>query len=214
MKTYNAIETIKKASYLMESKTRFGFVTYTRSAIFSLTGELTGDKKPPKNFTKLVSSSLSNKDNMFIKAVQRDLIKSSVEKIKENHQIDLSTSSFYDPGFLEYYINTNYDIFKTFISWYLKSTSAVVVSFQNNASIAKYFSKDSIYINVPYNDFYSKIDSITEDILKHSNNTNLCVLDCPMLSTALAQNIWEKSSISVLDLGRTLTVARSAHRSK
>lgn len=214
MKTYNAIETIKKATYLLEKSERFAFVTYTRSAIFSLTGELTGDKKPPKNFTKLVTSSLDNKDRMFVKAVQRDLIKSSTEKIKENHQVDLSTSTFYDPGFLEYYINTNYDIFKTFTSWYLKNTNAIIVSFQGQSSISKYFSKDSIYLNAPYNDFYSKIDPITEEIVKNSDKTNLCILDCPMLSTALAQNLWEKSSMSILDLGRTLTVARSLHRSK
>jgi len=115
---------------------------------------------------------------------------------------------------LEYYINNNYDIFKTFISWYLKTTNVVIVSFQGNQTISKYFSKDSIYLNAPYNDFYSKIDLITEEIIKNSDKTNLCVLDCPMLSTALAQNLWEKSSMSILDLGRTLTVAKSLHRSK
>jgi hypothetical protein len=35
-----------------------------------------------------------------------------------------------------------------------------------------------------------------------------------MLSTALAQNLWEKSDMSILDLGRTLTVARSLNRNK
>lgn len=214
MKTHNAVETIKKVSYLLECKERFGFVTYTRSSIFSLTGELTGDKKPPKNFIKLITSSLLNKDKMFVKAVQKDLIKSNLEKIKENIEVDLSTSTFYDPAFLEYYINNSYDIFKTFISWYLKTTNVVIVSFQGNQTISKYFSKDSIYLNAPYNDFYSKIDSITEEIIKNSDKTNLCVLDCPMLSTALAQNLWEKSSMSILDLGRTLTVAKSLHRSK
>jgi len=214
MKTHNAVETIRKISHLLESKQRFSFVTYTRSSIFSLTGELTGDKKPPKNFIRLVTSSLSNKDKNFLKGIQRDLIKSSMEKIKENIEIDLSTTTFYDPGFLEYYINTNYDVFKIFISWYLKTTDAVVVSFQGNQIISKYFSKNSIHINAPYNDFYSKIDSITENIIKNSDKTNLCILDCPMLSTALAQNLWEKSSMSILDLGRTLTVARSLHRSK
>lgn len=214
MKNHNALETIKKVSYLLGNKDRFAFTTYTRSAIFSLTGEVVGDKKPPKNFVKLMSSSLKNKDENFIKAINRDLIKASLDKLNKNYQIDLSKSSFYDPSFLEYYINTNYDIFKTFISWYLKTTPVVVVSFLGDTIISKYFSKDSLYINVPYNDFYSKIDIITDQVSAYQNKTNLCVLDCPMFSTALTQNIWEKTSMSILDLGRTLTVAKSVYRSK
>jgi hypothetical protein len=214
MKTYNATDTIKKVSFLLEREARFAFVTYTRSAIFSLTGELTGEKKPPKNFTRLVADSLKNQSNEFIKAANRDLVKSNSEKIKENSEVDISKSYFYDPGFLEYYINTNYDVFKTFVSWYLKTTPVVVVSFQSQLNISKYFSKESVYINAPYNDFYSKIDEITNEIEKHKDKTNLCVLDCPMLSTALAQSIWEKGSMSIFDLGRTLTVAKSTHRSK
>lgn len=214
MKTNNAVETIKKVSSLLEKKDRFGFVTYTRSAIFSMTGELSGDKKPPKNFIKLVCSSLQNEDTDFIKAAQRDLIKSSSDKIKENFDVDISRSTFYDPGFLEYYINTNYDIFKTFSYWYFKSTPAIVVSFQDSSNISKYFSKETFFVHAPYNDFYSKIDEITEQVSKYQDQANLCILDCPMLSTALAQNLWENSTISIMDLGRTLTVAKSAHRFK
>lgn len=214
MKTYNAVETIKKTSFLLERDERFGFVTYTRSAVFSVTGELPADKKPPKNFTKLVASSLENKDRNFVKAAQRDLIKASVEKIAENHSIDIGQSAFYDPSFLEYYINNNYDIFSTFLNWYLKTTPATIISFQNKNSISRYFSSDSQYIQAPYNDFYGRIDSLTEEAINNGGKTTLCILDCPMLSTALAQNLWEKSSLSILDLGRTLTVARSMHRSK
>jgi hypothetical protein len=214
MKTLNATETIKKVSLLLDRKERFAFVTYTRSAIFSMTGELSGDKKPPKNFLKLISMSLDNNSSGFIKAAQRDLIKSSVDKIAQNGNSTVSNEVFYDPSFLEYYINTNYDIFKTFTSWYLKTTKVIIVSFQNKSSISKYFSPDSIYIQVPYNDFYSRIDSITQEIIEKSSETSLCVLDCPMLSTALAQNLWEKSDMSILDLGRTLTVARSLNRNK
>lgn len=214
MKTLNATETIKKVSSLLDRKDRFAFVTYTRSAIFSMTGELSGDKKPPKNFLKLISSSLDNKNSAFIKAAQRDLIKTSADKISTNTNSTLSNEVFYDPSFLEYYINNNYDVFKTFTSWYLKTTKVIVVSFQNKNSISKYFSPDSIYIQVPYNDFYSRIDSITQEVIKNSSDTNLCVLDCPMLSTALAQDLWDKSKVSILDLGRTLTVARAINRNK
>lgn len=214
MKTHNALDTIRLVSSLLEGDHKFAFATYTRSAVFALTGELPDDKKAPKNFIRLISASMQNKDQYFFNAAQRDLIKLSSEKIKENHKIDLSKSTFYDSNFMEHYINTNYDVFKTFMSWYFKTTKTIIVSFQGQASISRYFSKDSIFINAPYNDFYTKIDAITEQVIQQNKSNMLCVLDCPMLSTALVQNLWEKSSISSLDLGRTLTVAKSVNQSR
>jgi hypothetical protein len=206
MKTHNAVETIKKVSLLLEKKQRFAFVTYTRSAIFSLTGELKGEKKPPKNFIKLLSDGIQNKNPNFIKAVQRDLIQNSSDKLNE---LNLKDSDFYDPAFLELYVNNNYDVFKTFVSWYFKNTKAIVVSFQSQNYIGKYFSQNSIFIQVPYNDFYSRIDSITEQIQSYKNEYDLCILDCPMLSAALVAKLWDSTDMSIIDLGRTLTVARA-----
>jgi hypothetical protein len=206
MKTHNAVETIKKVSLMLERKEKFAFVTYTRSAIFTLTGELKGEKKPPKNFVKLLSDGMQKKDPNFIKAAQRDLMLSSSDKLGS---LNIKGTEFYDPAFLEVYINNNYDIFKTFVSWYFKNTKAIVVSFQNQNYIGKYFSADSVFIQVPYNDFYSRIDSITEEIKSHKNDFDLCIFDCPMLSAALAVQVWDNTDMSIIDLGRTLTVARA-----
>ena len=87
--------------------------------------------------------------------------------------------------------------------------SSIVVSFQNQNYIGKYFSADSVFIQVPYNDFYSRIDSITEEIKSHKNDFDLCIFDCPMLSAALAVQVWDNTDMSIIDLGRTLTVARA-----
>lgn len=206
MKTYNATDTIKRVSLLLEKKEKFAFVTYTRSAIFSVLGEVKGDKKPPKHFTKCILDGLQIDDELFVKAAQNDLVNLSLEKFKD---LNINPNNFYDPGFLEYYINNNYDIFKTFISWYFKHTKAVVVSFQNESYINKYFSTDSNFIQVPYNDFYSKVDSITKEILAIKNGANLVILDCPMLSSAIVPKLWTESNMSILDLGRTLNAARS-----
>ena len=191
---------------MLERKEKFAFVTYTRSAIFTLTGELKGEKKPPKNFIKLLSDGMQKKDPNFIKAVQKDLMLSSMDKLEN---LNLKNVEFYDPAFLELYVNNNYDIFKTFTSWYFKNTKAVVVSFQSQNYIGKYFSSDSIFIQVPYNDFYSKIESITEEIKTHKGEYDLCIFDCPMLSAALAVQVWGNTDMSIIDLGRTLTVARA-----
>jgi uncharacterized ubiquitin-like protein YukD len=206
MKSHNAVETIKKVSLMLERKEKFAFVTYTRSAIFTLTGELKGEKKPPKNFVKLLSDGMQKKDPNFIKAVQKDLMLSSMDKLAN---LNIKGVEFYDPAFLELYINNNYDVFKTFTSWYFKNTKAVVVSFQSQNYIGKYFSPDSVFIQVPYNDFYSKIESITEEIKSHKDEYDLCIFDCPMLSAALAVQVWDNTDMSIIDLGRTLTVARA-----
>lgn len=210
MKTRNASDTIKQVSLLLEKKEKFAFVTYTRSAIFSAIGEVKGEKKPPKNFTKSVLDGLQTNHPNFIRAVQTDLANLAYEKFKE---LRIDTSNFYDPGFLEYYINNDYDVFKTFTSWYFKYTKAVVVSFQNESYINKYFSSDSTFIQVPYNDFYSKVDTITKEVASKSGETDLVILDCPMLSSALAPKIWTETNMSVLDLGRTLNAARSLIKS-
>jgi uncharacterized ubiquitin-like protein YukD len=206
MKSHNAAETIKKVSLMLEGKEKFAFVTYTRSAIFTLTGELKGEKKPPKSFVKLLSDGMQKKDHNFIKAVQKDLMLSSMDKLRN---FNLKGVEFYDPAFLELYINNNYDVFKTFTSWYFKHTKAIVVSFQNQNYIGKYFSPNSIFIEVPYNDFYSKIESIAEEINSHKGEYDLCIFDCPMLSAALAVQVWDNTDMSIIDLGRTLTVARA-----
>ena len=93
---------------MLERKEKFAFVTYTRSAIFTLTGELKGEKKPPKNFVKLLSDGMQKKDPNFIKAVQKDLMLSSMDKLGN---LNLKGVEFYDPAFLELYINNNYDVF-------------------------------------------------------------------------------------------------------
>lgn len=209
MKNHNAVETIKEVSRLFETKNKFAFVTYTRSSVLSVLGEIDGEKKPPKSFSSSVLDGLQKKDPNFMKAIQSDLVLANQQKLEK---IGAKVQKVYDPSFLEHYINNNIDIFKMFMSWYIKNTKSVVVSFQNESYINKYFSSNSIFINVPYNDFYSRVDSIVEEIGSKSSDAFICVLDCPMLSAALAPKIWDKINISILDLGRTFNVVKSAQK--
>ncbi len=116
---------------MLEKKEKFAFVTYTRSAIFTLTGELKGEKKPPKNFVKLLSDGMQKKDPNFIKAAQRDLMLSSSDKLGS---LNIKGTEFYDPAFLEVYINNNYDIFKTFVSWYFKTQRLLLFLFKTKTT--------------------------------------------------------------------------------
>lgn len=212
MKTFNEVDTIKKVTHLLESQNRFAFVTYTRSAIFSALGDLKGEKKTPKYFSKSILSGLTNTDPNFIKAIQTDMLENLEEKF---NKVGLKNENFYSSLFLDYYINNNReDVFDTFMSYYLKYNKSIIVSFQYKNLISKYFSKDSVHIQIPYNDFYDKIDSILAQIEEFSSDYGLCVMDCPMFSAALAPKLWEKTNLSILDLGKSLTVARAVARAK
>jgi hypothetical protein len=211
MKTHNAKETIIKVTELLEKKKRFAFVTYTRSSFFSVLGDIKGDKKPPKHFVQATLRGLTVNESNYIAATQLDFIESHGEKFGK---IGIADKDFFDSGFLEKYINEEYDIFKTFMNHYFKHNKVVVVSFQHKSNIGKFFSKDSVFITVPYNDFYDKIDSIVAQISEFEGEYDTVVLDCPMFGSAVAPKIWEKTKMSILDIGKTLTVARAADRIK
>lgn len=211
MKTYNTKETIIKVTDLLEKKKRFAFVTYTRSAFFSVLGDIKGDKKPPKQFVQSTLRGLTLSDANYIAAAQLDFIESHGQKFGK---VGIADKSFYDAGFLETYINEKYDIFKTFMQYYFKHNKVLVVSFQHQSNIGKFFSRDSAFIVVPYNDFYDKLDSVVAQISEFEGEYDTVVLDCPMLSSALAPKIWENTKMSILDIGKTLTVARAADRNR
>lgn len=211
MLTLNENATIKKVTSLLENKNRFAFTTYTRSALLSAVGDLKGDKKPSKYFTRSILAGLASTDSAFIKAAPSDSLYSLEDKL---NKIGLKNENFYDSSFLEHYINNNHEVFDIFMAYYLKYSKAVVISFQYKSLISKYFPKDSFYIHVPYNDFYDKIDSVTSQVCELEKDYSLCVLDCPMFSSAVAPKIWEKTNMSILDLGKSLTVARAVARAK
>jgi hypothetical protein len=211
MKTLNEKETIKHVTQLLTEKNSFAFVTYTRSSILSAIGDLKGDKKPPKYFAKAIMSGLSNNDPMFSKALQKDFVSGIEGKIDG---IGLKDYSFYDSSYLEYYINNNHEIFDIFMSYFFKNTKALVVSFQYKSLISKHFAKDSAFIHVPYNDFYDKVDNIAAQITEFNNEYDLCILDCPMFSSAIAPRIWEKTNMSIIDLGKSLTAARAVAKAR
>lgn len=211
MKTYNTKETIIKVTELMENKKRFAFVTYTRSSFFSILGDIKGDKKPPKNFVQSILTSITSSDPQYHSAIQPDFIYSQQDKLAK---VGLKDKVFYDSCFLENYINQEHDIFKTFMQYYFKHNKVLVISFQHKSNIGKFFSKDSAFIQVPYNDFYDKVDSILAQVSEFDNEYQMCILDCPMFASAIAPKLWEKTKMSILDLGKTLTVARAFDRNK
>lgn len=209
MKSIAEKGTIITATSLFESKDRFCFSTYTRSAIIAAAGEMKGDKKPPKSFVRSIIAGLSLDDDKFYRAIPlelSDLVEARIPNTKNK--------TFYDANYLEHYINNGFDIYKIFMNRYFKYEKAVVVSFQNKSLISRNFGSESAYIQIPYNDFYDKVDIVTAQVMEFSDEYPLCVLDCPMFSSAIAPKLWEKTNMSIIDLGKSLTLARSFFKTK
>lgn len=209
MKCISEKGTIIAATSILESKSRFCFATYTRSAIIAAAGEMKGEKKPPKYFVRSITSGLTIDDNGFYRAIPlelSDMVSSRINNTKNK--------TFYDANYLDHYINNNFDVYKIFMNRYFKHQKALVVSFQNKSLISRNFGPDSSYIQIPYNDFYDKIDTTVAQITEFTSEYDLCVLDCPMFSSAIAPKVWEKTNMSIVDLGKSLTLARSFIKAK
>lgn len=211
MKILDQKQTIREVTELLEKKQRYAFVTYTRSALLSAVGDLKGDKKPPKYFSRAVLTGLTNDNPKFVQALQKDFLNGIEDKMSK---AGLNNKTFLDSSFLEYYVNNNHEVFDIFMNYYLKNNKALVISFQYKSLISRYFSKDSAYIHIPYNDYYDKIDSIMAQVSEFETEYDLCVLDCPMFSAAIAPRIWEKTNMSILDLGKSLTTARAVAKAR
>lgn len=209
MKTVSEKQTIIKVTSLLESKNRFCLTTYTRSAIIAAAGEMRGEKRPPKYFVRSILSGITNTDKFFAKAIPLELSGLAASKIK-----DINDEIFYDANYLDYYINNSYEVYKIFMNRYFKEQNALVVSFQNSSLISRNFGSSSSYIQIPYNDFYDKLDTVTDQIIQMQNDYSMCIFDCPMFSSALAPKVWEKTNMSIMDLGKSLTLARSFNKVK
>jgi hypothetical protein len=82
-----------------------------------------------------------------------------------------------------------------------------VVSFHDKKVIQKIIGSSCDVITIPYNDFYDKLDQIFDQISAYDGKVDYCIFDCPVLSSALASKVWEKTNMSILDFGKVFTIS-------
>lgn len=208
MKFVDQKQTIKNITYFMSNKQRFAFVGFSRSSLMALSGQIPDEKKPGKQFLKYLSNSLEIKDQNYMRAVYYGMISHSTDlNLKDIPSI--SQGHLYDAGTFENYFLKKRDVFDSFSEYYLKYSSTLVVSFHDKKLVQKVIGQPSYYIKVPYNDYYDRVDNIMSEIREFDSEVDYCILDCPMLSSALAGHIWSKTSMSILDLGKVFTSSLS-----
>lgn len=116
---------------------------------------------------------------------------------------------YYNSTTLENYYNNNEVAFNSFVDFYIRHNPYVIVTFHDRKIISKVLSAPVESIYVQYNDYYDKVDSICESLSKFTGKADTVVLDCPLLSAALAEKIWNNLGFSIIDFGKVISFARA-----
>jgi len=199
-------QTLRLLTEKMSNKERFAYVSFSRSSLLSVTGQIVDEKKPNKYFTKSILNSLEIKDENYMRCVYYGMVSENTD-INISQIPALSSGPLYDAATIENMFLKKKDVFDSFVNFYTKYANTVVVSFHDKKHVQKIIGSPTHYIKVPYNDYYEKVDSIVTSIQELGPGIDYCIFACPMLSSALANHIWNKTSISVLDFGKTFTIS-------
>jgi len=116
--------------------------------------------------------------------------------------------SYYDAAMFEYFFSNKKEVVDIFINHYIRESKNVILSFHDKKTVQKVFGQNQYVVSVPYNNYYDKLDSIIAQISEFEGGVDSCILDCPMLATAIAPKLWENIDMSILDFGKIVSSAR------
>ncbi len=204
--------TIQALTLKMLSTERFAYINFTRSALIAMgNSEI---RKNSESFSDLIIKSFNVKNKNFMKGIPLAFVNSNDPENELDYSKVDTNQVYYNSTTLENYFNNNEIAFNSFIDFYIRNTPYVIVTFHDKKIINRVLGSPVGVINVSYNDYYNKIDSIIESLSFYKDKVDLVVLDCPLLSSALAIEIWEKLNFSIIDLGKVISFARSRQNSK
>jgi hypothetical protein len=191
---------------LMNGKEKFAFLNISKSSIVSLS-----KKNPdgtPSKFNKEVVRSINLSDKRIIKSIPESLVE-EVLAAKHSGIGLVDDGKFYSPNLFEYYYENNKEIYNTIFDFYIKNTKNVVVSFHDKKTIYKFMGFKTNVINVPFNNYVSRLEDTFEKIAALDGKIEYCILDCSSLGLALSNSIWNKLNMSIIDLGKTISYSKT-----
>jgi hypothetical protein len=199
------VNSIVDLTYRIEQKKKFAYVNISRSAINLMLQN--SDKKPPKYFVKSLTKCMAIEDPNFLKAVPVEFLDDIVSgKLSEfGLQKD---SKYYDAGMFEYFFMNKKEVVDIFINHYIRESKNVILSFHDKKTVQKVFGQNQYVVSVPYNNYYDKLESIVSQVSEFEGGVDSCILDCPMLATAIAPKLWENLDMSILDFGKIVSSVR------
>lgn len=206
MTVLDPVKSIQKLTYYMSNKEKFAYINIPKASVVGLGRN--NDYAFPSHFAKGVISTFRKNSPKVMKAISHTL-SSDIENGRHSKiGLDKNAEYFYSNIFEYYYLN-NKDIYNTFVDFYVRNTPTVVVSFHDKKNIQRHFGFNTHVINVPFNNFYDKVDSVYSQLTEFEG-VDYCIFDCGVLSLALFPKIWDNLNMSILDIGKTLTLSKSA----
>jgi len=200
-------QTISSLTLKMLSKERFAYVNFPRSALIAMGNS--DIKKNSKEFSDSITKSFSINDNNFMKGIPLAFVNSNDSENELDYSKVDSNQVYYNSTTLENYFNNNEVAFTSFVDFYIRNTPYVVVTFHDRKVITRVLGSPVDTIYVPYNDYYDKLDSIIESLSAYKGKVDTVILDCPLLSAALANKIWNELDFSIIDFGKVISFARA-----
>lgn len=200
-------QTIQSLTLKMLSKERFAYVNFPRSALIAMSNS--DIKKNSKEFSDSITKSFSINDKNFMKGIPLAFVNSNDSENELDYSKVDSNQVYYNSTTLENYFNNNEVAFTSFVDFYIRNTPYVVVTFHDRKVITRVLGSPVDTIYVPYNDYYDKLDSIIESLSAYKGKVDTVIFDCPLLSAALANKIWNELDFSIIDFGKVISFARA-----
>lgn len=201
----NHIQASIDLTKLMNGKEKFAFLNISKSSIVSL-GKKKSDTGLAK-FNKEIIRSINLADKKIIKNISESL----VEEVNASSHSGIGLvddGRFYTPNLFEYFYENDRQVYNDIFDFYIKNTKIVVISFHDKKTIYKFMGFKSDIINVPFNNYPSRFEETFKKIAALNGKVDYCIMDCSSLGLALSNSIWNKLDMSIIDLGKTISVSK------
>jgi hypothetical protein len=208
MTCLNPAQSITKLTLAMNTKQKFAYINVPKSSIIALSKN--ADNSFPSHFAKSVVASLKNSEQNVMKAISHTLVP-EIEDGK-HYKIGLhKNAEYYYSNIFEYYYMNNKDIYTSTVNYFVKNTPSVIISFHDKKLIQKHFGSSIHVINVAYTNYYEKLDNIYAQLSEFEGGADYCLMDCGVLGLALMSKVWENLNMSIIDLGKTLSLSKTTY---
>lgn len=207
MTCLNPVESIIDVTKFMQKKEKFGYINIPKSSIVGLSKN--SENSFPPFFAKNILAALKNNDKKILKAVSHTMMPDI--EMGKHFKIGLhKNEKYYYSNIFEYYYLNNRDVYNTLIDFFIKNSKTLTISFHDKKLVQKHLGYNTHVINVPFNNYYEKIDNVYAQISEFDGGVDYCIMDCGILGLALTTKIWENLNMSIIDLGKTINLFKTS----
>lgn len=203
-------QTIQTLTKKMLGRGKYAYVCFPKTVLLTLGSE--DSKNIPMGFMEDIRKSFLIKDNSYMKSVPSSFVYSAEKEDGLNLSIFEEDSIYFNSSTLENYFHSNKFVFDSFVEFYIKNTSFIIVSFNDKKYVARTLGLPAAHIQISYNNY--DLESICKSIDQVKNRSDMIILDCPIISSGLAHKIWERFDLSILDMGKIIGFSKTKSNDK